>query len=310
MKRILNLLFLCITICFCFTGKVYAAEKDEAEKAAQDFKEYIVANDEEYSDWKDADLEFAYDLYSMDCEKILCKLFYVERAEYKGYVIVDCSDNTVLEFSLGRPAFDLVNTSEIIEVKYIYENAMPVLLGDGKYYNIYGNGDMIPISDITPCYYPNEQGNSNCIVAAISNLMWHYGKNGYSSLINGMTFDGVKNKVDNLINAEGGYQNKNIPNTIKKYVKNKSSYSVSVTNKWNPTFNNVKTETNNRPCLLGFAAGKGSYSTSVGHMTVCVGTRTANKINYVKVMDGWSTSITEKKWGTYNDFISKVTMSK
>lgn len=61
--------------------------------------------------------------------------------------------------------------------------------------------------------------------------------------------------------------------------------------------------------MLGFAAGS-PYSSTVGHMTVCVGTRTVNGVNYSKVMDGWSTSVVEKQWGTYNDFMSKVTLSK
>jgi len=116
--------------------------------------------------------------------------------------------------------------------------------------------------------------------------MWHWSNNGYSSLASGMTFQGVESEVDAL-----------------------SSYSASVTNKWSPTFSNVKTETASRPCLLGFAAGS-DYSDKEGHMTVCVGTRTASNVNYCKLMDGHNTSVVEKQWGSYNDFMSKVTLSK
>ena len=149
-------------------------------------------------------------------------------------------------------------------------------------------------NDVLPQYNPNLQGG-NCIVGAISNLMWHWSNNGYSSLVSGMTFQDVESEVDALINAEGGYANDNIPKTIKNYVKNKNNgYSASVTNKRNPSFSNVKTETASRPCLLGFAAGS-PYSAKVGHMTVCVGTRTTNnRVNYCKLMDGHSTSVIEK----------------
>ena len=125
-----------------------------------------------------------------------------------------------------------------------------------------------------------------------------------------MTFEGVEAEIDRLINSHGGYANDNIPATIKDYVKSKdNSYSVTVTNKWNSSFTNVKSEVGSRPCLLGFAAGS-PYSDKEGHMTVCVGTREVNGVQYCKVMDGWSTSISEKKWGSYNDFMSKVKLSK
>lgn len=164
-------------------------------------------------------------------------------------------------------------------------------------------------SDATLFYNPNPQ-SGNCIVGAISNLLWFRGGNGYSTLTSNMSFKDVESKVDSLINAEGGYANKNIPNTIKKYIKNKSSsYSVSVNNKWSPSFSDVKSETNSRPYLLGFAAGS-PYSKNVGHMTVCVGTRSAKSGQFCKLMDSWSSQVVEKQWGNYNDFMSKVRMSK
>lgn len=52
----------------------------------------------------------------------------------------------------------------------------------------------------------HEQGG-NCIVGAISNLMWHWSINGYSNLANGMTFEGVEAEIDRLINSHGGYAN-------------------------------------------------------------------------------------------------------
>lgn len=325
MKRFVRTIILgiiCMLLSVSGSIQVFAAEMDEEMSTIQEqsseyisalrLKEYIANSDENYSGWLDSDVIFGYNLYSMNGESITGKLFYVTNNKCEGYIIVDCSDNTVVEFSTAQPAYDLISLDGYAQYTYIYESAMPMLYSDGNYYYISMSGQLtLYKSDISLLYYPNTQ-SGNCIVGAISNLIWHYGKNGYSSLISGMTFSNVETKVDTLINNEGGYANKNIPNTIKKYVSDKSSsYSVTVTNKWSPSFKDVSTETASRPCLLGFAADANSpYSKTVGHMTVCVGTRTVNSTNYVKVMDGWSTSVTEKKWGSYNDFISKVKMSK
>ena len=80
-------------------------------------------------------------------------------------------------------------------------------------------------------------------------------------------------------------------------------------NKWSTSFSDVKSETNSRPCLLGFAAGS-PYSKNVGHITVCVGIRSAKSGQFCKLMDGWSSQVVEKQWGNYNDFISKVRIYK
>ena len=219
-----------------------------------------------------------------------------------------------MEFSVGTPAYD--NMSETLktdEAKRVYVNAMPAVLNGTIYSELNMSGETLKSFDAFTgaelMYDPHEQGG-NCIVGAISNLMWQWSINGYSNLANGMTFEGVEAEIDRLINSHGGYANDNIPATIKDYVKSKdNSYSVTVTNKWNPSFTNVKSEVGSRPCLLGFAAGS-PYSDKEGHMTVCVGTREVNGVQYCKVMDGWSTSISEKKWGSYNDFMSKVKVAK
>lgn len=235
----------------------------------------------------------------------------------EGYVIVDTSGANVLEFSSGIPAYDTaaetLNIENSSSVKYLYVNAMPAIVNEDTYLNLNLLGEVKETvgigSDVIPFYNPNPQ-SGNCIAGAISNLLWFWGGNGYSALTSNMSFKDVENKVDSLINAEGGYANKNISNTIKKYVKNKSSsYSVSVNNKWNPSFSNVKSETNSRPCLLGFADGS-PYSKNEGHMTVCVGTRSAKSGQFCKLIDGWSSQVVEKQWGSYNDFMSKVGMSK
>ena len=153
-------------------------------------------------------------------------------------------------------------------------------------------------------YDPHLQGG-NCIVGAISNLLWYHGHNGYPGLTSGVTFAQVESRVNTIITALGGYANNYIPQTISTYVNLYSSYSVSVTNHWNPTFALVSAMVNVRPCLLGFAAGS-PYSQTVGHMTVCVDAMTQLGHNLVGLMDGHHTYIVYKEWGTYNDFASSV----
>ena len=274
-----------------------------------------LSHDPVYSAWSSASPAWGYALYGSDFNTVVGHLYYmVVNGQNVGYVIINSAGNSVFEFSVGLPAFDRI-TSQIARgnIKRIYVYCMPAILSGNTYMDISMSGEILQSIDvengIMPAYNPQIQGG-NCIVGAISNLMWHWSNNGYSSLASGMTFQEVESEVDDLINDEGGYANANIPNTIKNYVKSKNtSYSAKVTNQWNPSFNNVKTEVTSRPCLLGFAAGS-PFSKDVGHMTVCTGTRTVGSTNYVKLMDGWTDSITEKQWGSYNDFMSKVVMSK
>ncbi len=275
----------------------------------------VLSHDAEYSAWGSASPVWGYALYGADYNTVVGHLYYmVVNGRNEGYVIINSAGNSVLEFSVGVPAFDRIS-GEIARatMKRIYVNCMPAILSGNTYMDISMSGKILHSVDIEnsimPAYNPNVQGG-NCIVGAISNLMWHYSINGYSSLASNMSFQDVEDEIDNLINDEGGYANANIPNTIKNYVKSKNtSYSAKVTNQWSPSFSNVKAEVASRPCLLGFAAGS-PYSQTDGHMTVCIGTRSVGSTNYVKLMDGWSTSIAEKKWGSYNDFMSKVVMSK
>lgn len=243
------------------------------------------------------------------------KLYYVCNGDScVGYIIVDCSDNTVVEFSTAPLSpYDNIDQETGADYLYIYNNGIPIIYSDGFYFFVSMDGNLsFYKSENAGRYYPNLQ-SGNCIVGAISNLMWHYGKNGYAFLISGMTFNQVEAKVDSYMTALGGYTNANIPNTIGRYVQDKSSsYTPSVQNKWNPSFTDVSNEVSSRPCLLGFAASSDSpYGPKAGHMTVCVGTSTVSGIKYVSVMDGWKTEVTQRQWNTnYNDFMSKVTIFK
>lgn len=303
------------TMCCCLLGAVpvFATESDGAKNYIAEFAQEI-SQDANYATWATASPVFGYELYGANLEDVVGNLYYMENnGSSEGYVIINESGNSILEFSVGTPAYDNMSETFNDETKRLYVNAMPAVLNGSVYSELNMSGETLKSFDVVTgamlMYDPHEQGG-NCIVGAISNLMWHWSINGYSSLASGMSFEDVEAEIDSLINSHGGYANNNIPDTIKDYVKSKnSSYSVTVTNKWNPTFNNVKSEVASRPCLLGFAAGS-PYSDTVGHMTVCTGTREVSGVQYCKVMDGWSTSIAEKQWGNYNDFMSKVVLSK
>lgn len=298
--------------CLCFILPAFASELTRAETSIIEFIRCI-SQDDYYSSWKNATPVFGYDLFGNDFECVTGHLFYIENdTKSVGYVIIDSGTYSVLEFSRGTPAYDKVPLSLSSDTtKLLYINGMPAILQGSVYSNISTTGEVIYSVDVksnaSSRYSPQIQ-TKNCIVSAISNLMWHWSINGYSALADGMTFNQVENRIDELMTAAGGYANANIPATIDAYVDETSSYSVSVTNQWNPTFNNVKNEVATRPCLLGFAAGS-PYSATVGHMTVCVGTRSVLFSKYVKVIDGWETEVVEKAWGDYNDFMSKVVIS-
>lgn len=312
MKKVISTVLSIFLFVNLFTVSVYADEKCSKEEiVATDFVENISLFDE-FSSWNESSVEYAYDLYEEDLTTIANKLFYIINDNiYEGYLIVDCQTYSVVEFSVGSSPYDNIEKNADTSYVYIYQNCISMCYFGNNYYFVNSDGSLSFYRNEfnTRTYYPNLQGSYNCIVAAISNIIWHYGMNGYSSLISGMSFTDVKDEVDYIINYYGGYDNDNIPDTIEDYVYSYSSYSVSSYNQWNPTFSNVYYEVLNRPCLLGFAPGTGSYDPTVGHMTMCVGTATISGQNYVKVIDGHSTSIVYRLWGSYNDFMSKVIFS-
>lgn len=294
-------------ICVFSNSKVYAAEVEDEIVYATEFVSELVEEDDYYSEWEGAEIEYAYTLYADDLETVAGNLYYVKAdGQTEGYLIVN-DKLKVAEFSKSKPAYDLADIPLDEYTKYVYSNAMPAIAVDETLYRISMSGEILNLSsDISLFYEPNLQGD-NCIVGAISNLLWDWGKDGFDELIDGMTFRQLDATIDSIMTEEGGYANANIPSTIKTYVNQYTSYSATVTNKWNPSFSAVKNETLYRPCLLGFApAEEGSYDEIEGHMTVCVGTRTLGSEKYCTLMDGHSEELVEKQWGSYNDFMAKV----
>lgn len=308
-KKIYLILTLALILTFSNSLCLSANEQDNlsTEEAyiidtVNAFVNYLSLNDDNYSEWRNSCLEYGYPLLNYEMDNTEALLYYVKNSEGNiGYVIWGKTNSMILEYSTIAPAYDSTKIDDIEALLYI--NCIPAVYSNNTYYFLSSAGEVI-LSYSKLRYYPNLQIN-NCIVCAISNLLWHYGENGYSSLISGMAYTNVDSTVDSIMSSLGGYTNNNIPSTINWYVSSKSTYSVSVTNQWSPTFYNVQTEVASRPCLLGFAAGS-PYSDTVGHMTLCVGTRLYNDWGYVQVIDGHSSYVVEKAWGSYNDFISKV----
>lgn len=305
MKQRIILLLLSISM-ILFAASV-SVSADDYSSTIDKFMDEIVEVDE-FSSWENASVDFAYDLFGEDLSTVYYQLFYVIDAsdDYAGYIIYDYNNDAIVELSRGEAPYDLIQKNACLSYTYIYHNGWPECYINGAYFSINYDGSMeFMRGDATILSYDPHLQGGNCIVGAISNLLWYHGHNGYPGLTSGVTFAQVESRVNTIITALGGYANNYIPQTISTYVNLYSSYSVSVTNHWNPTFALVSAMVNVRPCLLGFAAGS-PYSQTVGHMTVCVDAMTQLGHNLVGLMDGHHTYIVYKEWGTYNDFASSV----
>ena len=278
----------------------------------------IIKSDSCYSIWNDCIICLDKELKSNTSNKYyyLYKLYYEN--DYKGYLIAD-SSNVLWEFSMSETPYDLA-------IKKYFLNNIKCYYDYGNY-SIFYNNNMIFIDEggskivlnktdfnyniidgyISGKIKPQLQYDNNCIVTAMSNLIWYYGNNDYPDLIKSKSFAKLEKELDKEICREGGYSNKNIPNVLAKYLK---SYYSWASNDWNPYWSKVKSEIDgNHPFLLGFAAGS-DYSKSVGHMTLCVGYLKISSDNYVCLADGHSEKIITKKWSKYNDFMCKVRLNK
>ena len=149
--------------------------------------------------------------------------------------------------------------------------------------------------------YPQLQGSSKCLVAALSNVMWYWGSHGYSALTSGMTFESVKTSINTLFN--GYYANSSVLSVASSYATSKCGHYFTGGANWSPTPETPCGEIYaNYPCMVGFAPGS-SYSTEAGHMTMCFGYVFTDQYLFLKLADGWSTSTVIKIWSIYNDCV-------
>ena len=146
-------------------------------------------------------------------------------------------------------------------------------------------------------YSPQLQNSHNCIVAALANIMWYWGQNGYSALTSGLTFNNVKNSIDPLFG--GHYANSSVKTVATSFANSRCGRYFTGGAKSNPTISTLCAELQaNRPCMVGFMAGNPYYGASSGHMTMCFGYNyTPGTYCYIVLADGWNSSIRQAGFG-------------
>ncbi len=236
---------------------------------------------------------------------------------YIGYLIWDDEENTLCEISKALVSFDIylssldsLNTSQI---ECLYDNGNYAVTDGEKIYYLNEGGEVynersieygVSVASLLPNVNPQLQNSSNCIVTAAANVLFYYSENGYSFLGRN-SFEIMKAELAGLF--EYNYTNNRVPLVLHKYVKNcTSAYQIDSTVYWNPDISIVSVAiSNGNPCMVGFAAGSGYYSDTVGHMTMCCGYQyVGGGTHLVAVADGWSSSVVYKTWSTtYNDCV-------
>lgn len=247
-------------------------------------------------------------------------MMYYDDDKYVGYVIWDNINDSVCEISKSCHAYDkyMQNHELLGEVEFIYNQGAYIIkngsisiyldeFGEEYYRENSDTQEGISTFTLIPGVVPQLQNSDNCIVAAVSNLIYYYAINGYSSLNPKNTFTAIKSDINNLFG--GVYANNSVPNVIRSYVSGCNN-NLSVTSNviWDPYVSVAITEiSNNRPCLVGFAAGS-SYSQSVGHMTMGCGYEyCGGGVYLIGVADGHSRNVVYKTWSdTYNDCVITV----
>ena len=193
----------------------------------------------------------------------------------------------------------------------IYDGIISYLDEFGNVYNIVNPTETVPFS-VLPNVTPQLQQNDNCIVAALANVMYYWSNNGYTALNYMSSFEAIKQAISSLFN--NSYANNSVPSVAEGYVKSCcSSWSVVSNAIWQPSISDYTYEIDRGyPCMVGFAAAPGSYSESVGHMTMGCGYIMQNSNTYLLALaDGHSSSIVYKLWSSvYNDCIITVNIFK
>lgn len=252
-------------------------------------------------------MEYIYS-YTKDNLKVY-KLDVMENNIQLGYILSDESGN-IISYSRNSEPEDFMR-----DYCNIYTGA------DSEEYNAacasaYSDGGLQAYSSpykVIDGVSPQLQGeNTNCIVAAASNVIWYYGNNGHYSLIKNDTFNNVKTSMGNSYIYNGGLRNDTTPKAFEVYIRVKglsSVYSSDVNLYWyqNATKELMISEVNEgKPMMLGFAAGS-IYSNSVGHMTMCYGYQVTGGSTYVYVASGHEAYGTFVKWDdTINDCIITI----
>lgn len=299
-------------------------------EALDSYLNHMAAADAEYAGCTNCTYSPVTALYSHDLETPTSLLFeFRKNGHYRGYVIVRAADMRILESALCEIPYN-IDAKADANVKFVYDfgnhgvsvgGGTPVYITEADatdelqnaYFNYGGGADVCETQETVFSNVPiHFQNSANCIVCACAHLLLYWNRNGYSGLTPTVStqaqFTSLMEAVDVRFTS---YANNKIPGVLSGYADDRG-FTVQATNIWDPTLEDAHTEISaDRPFLLGFAAGS-SYSSTVGHMTVCVGISTTYlEGDYVKVVDGHSSSLVTQYWDDeINDYICSVTVSE
>lgn len=229
--------------------------------------------------------------------------------DYLGYYIYNAENGVIYELSLNSSPYDEIVLQENLETSncdFLYDDGECAI----EYNNVISNSssraatDNNIITKVLPGVSPQLQNSYICMVGAASNMMFYWSWHGYPNLNKYSSWDTIEKYVD--IAYANTYRNDYVPTVLNRYI---HSYypNVKVTSQtiWNPSVSVELCEIDNsRPFMLGFAAGVGSYSETVGHMTMCYGykkqTINGNTFYSMLLADG------HEKKGVYKVWNSKI----
>ncbi len=318
MKKVVSII-LCITLFLCSSTISFADNWTDGASPSSNIIQSVQIIDSSFlSNYDSSNIVIeTTDLYSPIGNAVLSDIFYENTCV--GYVI--SIDAIIYEFSEGPSPYRRYSSDDSLIFYYDYVNygiennelityidstGNPFLSIDKKNKNVIHLTDMGYDRGILPGATINFQGSYNCIVAALANIMWYWGTNFNSNFIVNKTFDQIKAILTVMFNNNGGCSNNNVLSIANMY----STYcSTGVTFSGGAVWTNLPytmiTEINSGyPCMVGFAAGPGSYDPDIGHMTMCYGYTFTSQYQsyYIYLVDGHASNTVVKLWNsTFND---------
>lgn len=204
----IRLFVVLIFLCTAFPNKYVRA----ASSTPEDYIVLIVEEEPQYKNWLNCSLELFIKLYGIeDTQNAYLYNVVTANGDIDGYIIVRESDNLLLEYSKNENPYMVAQEKYSIEGQSLYIYGNYEIKNDEDIYSLNASGELVDIEAydsiiaednkistygyVSGSISPQLQNSNNCIVAAISNLIWYYGKNGYSSLIKDKTFDGHSSKT-------------------------------------------------------------------------------------------------------------------
>ena len=275
------------------------------------------------SAWENGTATIIAELGSESNNTITHLLFQIyDNNNYLGYLVYDCAQNFVCEFSSApSPIMNFQDKyqSELLDIttyQYVYQPAYWIYkTPDCKTYFSRGGDVLKQDYQVTPrgtlTLVPRLQGCYLCIPTALAHVVWYWdGKAGFSNLVpSGMTFSTLQSTLQTLMAQQGSAQsNSNISPALYNYAFPKG-FSRQVVRHSSPSFSTIVYEIDNKyPVLLGFSSANKIYGGA--HMTCCLGYTVLNSVNYVVLADGHHDYQYRTAWSSYNDNIYTIRFTK